>query len=256
MPSGSSASTRVVQGALNQFPASLGGPEVKLATNGICGSTTIAAIKRLQMALGGQKPDGRVDLFHRTHHALATGPDVLRLKYRVGLHFRSLAMTQVSFDRHLRSTHQVYDRCGITIEMKSAKSLHLSEADARRFKRMDGTCEWEITSGEYADLQRLSSDVSSSEIVVFYVDGFDGDHDGCGGHLRNRPACIVGAATNQWVTAHEVGHVLLTSSFLPVHHASHRNLMNGSVNGHATPFLNLEQVAQIKRSRCCVVGPR
>jgi hypothetical protein len=142
--------------------------------------------------------------------------------------------------------------------MKSAKSLHLSAADTSKYRQVDGTCTWQVNSGEYADLQGSAWDVSTSEILVFYVDRFSqANLLGCGGHLPNRPACIVAAAASRWDTAHELGHVLLTSSYLPVHHADSKNLMYPySTNSSAIPLLNLDQVAQIKKSSCCLAGAR
>jgi hypothetical protein len=64
----------------------------------------------------------------------------------------------------------------------------------------------------------------------------------------------VTAAGSQWTTAHEVGHVLLGSSFSPVHESSSSNLMFSSTPGITgnPPSLTDAQVAQIKRSICCV----
>ncbi len=63
---------RVVQGALNRFPASCGGPNPKLDTDGIHTQVLIEAIKTFQrMFFGTPNPDGRVDVGGRTNQALA-----------------------------------------------------------------------------------------------------------------------------------------------------------------------------------------
>jgi hypothetical protein len=63
---------RVIQGALNRFPASCGGPDPKLNTDGIHSPILIEAIKTFQrMFFGTTKPDGRVDVAGQTNKALA-----------------------------------------------------------------------------------------------------------------------------------------------------------------------------------------
>jgi hypothetical protein len=68
---------QIVQGTLNRFLAPLGGPDPRLATDGICGAKTIAAIKRFQRHLGFLRPDGRVDVNKRTHKGLTAGPNAI-----------------------------------------------------------------------------------------------------------------------------------------------------------------------------------
>jgi hypothetical protein len=70
--------------------------------------------------------------------------------------------------------------------------------------------------------------------------------------MPNRPACTVAANVTRWATAHEVGHVLLTSRFSPVYSPERRNLMMADVLFFSsTPVLTDRQVAQILRSPCC-----
>lgn len=174
--------------------------------------------------------------------------------HRVRLHFRSLSLTQTPFDKHLESAQRVYGQYGIQIEFGSGLSLGLSPAEAQRFQQIDGTCQWSVTSGEYAQLQRLGGPVPATDIVVYYVNRFASSTLlGCGGHIPGRPACIVAAAASRWDTPHEVGHVLLTSSFSPVHDPSTSNLMyQFSRTATTTPVLNTTQLAQMKRSPCCI----
>jgi hypothetical protein len=65
---------QIVQGTLNRFLVPLGGPQPRLATDGICGNKTLTALKNFQQRLGFFNPDGRVDINKRTHKALAAGP--------------------------------------------------------------------------------------------------------------------------------------------------------------------------------------
>ncbi len=175
------------------------------------------------------------------------------ITHRVRLHCISLCLTDVPVQTHLAKATEVYAQYGIQIEMGSGMSLNLSEAEARRFAGVDGRCEWTITAGEYREIQDLGNPVPATDIAVYYVTRLSNGSVGCGGHMPGRPACIVAANGTRWTTAHEVGHVLLTSSFRPVHEASTHNLMYRSTAGitWARPILTTSQVAQIKRSFCC-----
>lgn len=173
--------------------------------------------------------------------------------HRVRLHFRSISLTDVPFDKHLSSAEAVYAPHGIKVEFGSGMSLGLSDEEARKFEQVDGSCTWSITSGEFAELQQMGGTVPSTEILVFYVNRFSSSTLlGCGGHATGRPACIVAAKGSRWDTAHEVGHVLLTSAFAPVHSPDAKNLMHASSVPATTPGLTAAQVTQIKKSPCCV----
>ena len=175
------------------------------------------------------------------------------MTHRVRLHCISLCLTNVPVTTHMTKATEVYAQYGIQIEMRSGMSLMLSPQEARRFAQVDGRCEWNITAGEYREIQDLGNPVPATDISVYYVDRLADGVVGCGGHMPGRPACIVAANGTRWTTAHEVGHVLLGSSFRPVHEASTHNLMYRSTAGitWAMPILTPAQVAQIKRSRCC-----
>ncbi|HCK51925.1 MAG TPA: hypothetical protein DIC23_01835 [Planctomycetaceae bacterium] len=173
------------------------------------------------------------------------------LTHRVRLHFRSLSLTRVSFNQILASTKLVYGQYGIDIVCASGESLQLSPADAAKFQTINGTCTWTITSGEYAELQRTGTPAPSNDVVVYFVDQFSQAINGCGGHLANRPACVVARAGTQWCTAHEVCHVLLGSSFSPVHMPSTSNLMHSVDIQRTVPTLTSAQVTRIKQSPLC-----
>ncbi len=175
--------------------------------------------------------------------------------HRVRLHFRSLSLTNVSFDRVFRATQRAYAPHGIRIDFGSGLSLGLPEDEATRLAAVNGRCEWEITSGDFAEVQRLEGFVAATDIVVYYVNRFATPGLlGCGGHLPGRPACILAASAARYSTAHELGHVMLGSSFTPVHDSAISNLMYAYENRTGDPpSLNDGQVTQIKRSPCCLV---
>ena len=172
--------------------------------------------------------------------------------HRVQLHFRSLSLTAVAFDNILRGAQTVYAQYGIRIDFASGMSLGLPDDQARRLETVDGTCNWNITAGEYNEVQGLSGRIPNNEILVCYISRFSTGNTGCGGHAPSRPACIVASAGSQWTTAHEVGHVLLGSGFTPVHETSRSNLMFPTINlGTVVPVLTNAQVTQMKLSPCC-----
>lgn len=176
-------------------------------------------------------------------------------KHRVTLHFRSISLTTVPFSDALQSAENVYGQYGIKIEFGSGESLMLTNEQEQQFNRVDESCRWEINDGEVNQLHSLGGRFPSNHIGVYYVRRFgDSSLLGCGGHATNRPACTVAASASRWDTAHEIGHVLLTSSFSPVHVNNHqRNLMYPySRNSSQIPVLTDRQIAQMRRSVCCV----
>jgi hypothetical protein len=61
-------------------------------------------------------------------------------KHRIGLHFRSIALTQVTFDRILTSAQAVYAQYGIRIDMMNGQSLLFSPGDQARFEKVNQEC--------------------------------------------------------------------------------------------------------------------
>jgi len=174
--------------------------------------------------------------------------------HRVRLHFRSLSLTTVPFDSIFRAVQRAYALHGIRMDFASGLSLGLPEDEATRLASVSGSCEWEITDGDFAEVQRLGGPVSATDIVVYCVNKFATPGLlGCGGHLTGKPACIVGSQAARYSTAHEVGHVLLGSGFNPVHDPNITNLMYAYENRTGDPpDLNDPQVTQMKSSPCCV----
>ncbi len=173
--------------------------------------------------------------------------------YRVRLHFRSINLTRVPFNKIWESTKSVYAQYGINVEMSSGQSLSLTSEQTSKFFTVTGSCNWIINSGEYHELHGLGGKVKSTEILVYYVNKFsEANLLGCGGHATNRPAATLASNASQWDTAHEVGHVLLTSGFTPVHSTSLNNLMHATASSYSnTPRLTTEQIVQMRKHACC-----
>lgn len=225
-------------------------PRPSLAEDGIFGALTEQAVRAFQRN-NGLVADGIVGPMTRA--ALGLPNAGRQFTHRVRLHFRSISLTDVPFNTILAHTQAVYAPHGIKIEFGSGMSLGLAPDVARRLTRIDGTCSWTITDGEYAELLGQGPAIPSTEIGVFFVDRFSESINGCGGHMTNRPACIVARAGTRYCTAHEVCHVLLGSTFTPVHINDVNNVMH-SVDLHRArmPGFTAAQVTRIKQSSMCV----
>ena len=228
------------------MPRSVGGS--RYSPDGDYGDETKQKVIDFQNA-NNLSPDGEVG--RNTMGAL----DHLCRNYthRVRLHFRSISLTNVPFERSLKDAENVYGQYGIKFEYANGESLLLSREEERRFNRVDGDCNWLMNSGEFNELHGMGSFAPNTDILVYYVQDFSDSILGCGGHSTNRPACTVAADGTRWTTAHEVGHVLQQSNFSPVHMAHNRNLMfrTTSVHGARMPVLSVRQVVKIRSSPCC-----
>ncbi|PQO33994.1 peptidoglycan-binding domain-containing protein [Blastopirellula marina] len=223
-------------------------PNPHLGVDGIFGAKTEAAVIAFQKQ-AVILVDGIVG--NQTKAALGMSTTGQKYTHRVRLHFRSLTLTDLPFNQILAGTQEVYAQYNIKVEYGSGESLMLTPAEAAKFQQIDGQCKWDVKSGEYAELQKIGSPAPANDIIVYFVDRFSQSLNGCGGHLKNRPACIVAKAGTKWCVAHEIGHVLLTSSFTPVHIGATSNLMYSVDIQRSCPTLNPAQVQKIKTSPLC-----
>jgi len=216
--------------------------------DGIFGDETVAAVKQFQKD-SKKKDDGIVGKDTMTE----LDRRFSKYGHRVRLHFRSIELTVVPFDRILRDAETVYGQYGIKIEFANGESLALTPDQATIFDRIDQDCNWDIDDGELDELHSLGSPAPATDVLVYYVKGFKKTTLlGCGGHAKSRPALTVAARAARWDTGHELGHVLLTSAFSPVHLDDVRNLMHATAESYADiPVLTDKQVAQMRTSICC-----
>ena len=173
--------------------------------------------------------------------------------HRVRLHFRSLALTNVPFNRLLDNAVAAYGQYGITVEFASGESLLLTPDQEDKFAQIDQACAWNLDSGEFEELQALGTRAPRNDCLVYFVVTFlEGNLLGCGGHAKDRPACTLAQRCNGFDPAHEVGHVLLGPGFVPVHSEDTRNLMfKFSSTSSAVPILTDGQLTQMRKSPVC-----
>jgi hypothetical protein len=216
--------------------------------DGVYGAETTEAVKTFQRK-EGLKVDGvfgplTLQALDRRHSSFT---------HRVNLHFRSLSLSDVPFERIMSSGERVYAQYGIELRFASGQSLGLSDEEQQRFNTVGQNCAWDIESGEFAELHRLGTPIPHNDVGVFIVNQFqEANVLGCGGHAATRPACAVTHNCSRWDPAHEVCHVLLTSTFSPVHSTDKRNLMFAfSSNGPEPLTLTDKQLAKIRTSPFC-----
>lgn len=151
----------------------------------------------------------------------------------------------------LESAQLVYNAHGILVKCGAPMCVELSPHELEKYSRIDGGCTWGVSSGEFLELHRRGNvEVGFGEIGVYFVPSMATKLQGCAGHLPLRPACILTSDAHSFLLAHEVGHVLLTSAFMPFHSQEVGNLMMEEIDviDGETPTLNDKQLAKIMRS--------
>lgn len=212
-----------------------------LRVDGSTGRHTMAKLDELLPAAGTPLPPLPVSGF--TH--------------RVRLHLRSIDMPRVPEFRQLKVMQEVYAQYGIAIEMASGESVLLKPDEALTLTVIDGDCKWDQLSDEQRLLENSGSKqgVGPNDITVYYATTLREQNgntlQGCAGNELTRPAVMIASdAVDKTTMAHEVGHVLLGSSFSPVHDADSKNLMCEAPVCTGNPaYLNDAQLTAIRGSR-------
>ncbi len=251
-----------VQARLNEL---VGGARTQLMVDGRSGPKTQGMIKDFQTSvLKFSRADGRVDPNGKTIMAMNDSnsamiwrltpptPKTVR-RMAIGLHFRSISLTNVSFQTQFQGAVKVYDQYDIELRFHSGRSELLSEADRRKFRRVDTSCV--VGNDEWSALQKLLNDVPGSDICVFFVGQLWDPNEsagsemflGCGAYRPGSPACVVAANGSKYDMAHEVGHVLGLS-----HDSTNGNLMHPTQASYPKlPALTAAQVATVRSSPLC-----
>lgn len=237
--------------------------------DGIFGDETVKKVREFQ-AKQTLKQDGIAgrDTFTRLDQLLPNPapplpplPNAGKFLYKVRVHLRSISVPKVSEFTQLAVAQKIYAQYSIDFEMASGMSLGLADDEALKLKVVDGECKWDQLSDEQTLLQgKGRQGVGPNEIVVYFATKLQEDKtkdvflQGCAGHLPGKAACMVAStAIDKTTMAHEVGHVLLTSSFDPVHiDGDTKNLMTGAAICTGDPAsINDKQLAAIRKSPYC-----
>lgn len=251
-----SADVKAVQTRLNELmPAG----RTPLGTDGQNGSKTEAMIADFQKSvLKFQYPDSRVDPNNKTITALNDENAKLvwaeaGKKKAIQLHFRSISLTDVSFDEQFQAAVKVFGHYGIEARFMTGKSCWISESDREKFKRVDTSCV--VANDEWSVLQKLLNDVPSTDICVFFVGELWDPAEkagsemflGCGAYRPGYPACAVAANAGKYDLAHEVAHVLGLK-----HDTTNGNLMHPTQDVYPNlPVITTTQLATILKSPLC-----
>ncbi len=250
-----------VQSRLNEL---MGSNRTPLNVDGRIGPKTQAMIKDFQISvLKFNWADGRVDPNGKTLQAMnepnsaaiwsSTQPAVTARRLALNLHFRSISLTDVSFQDQFQGAVNVYNQYDIDLRFQSGRSELLSEADREKFKRVDTSCV--IGDDEWSALQKLLNNVPKTDICVFFIGELWDPNEkpgsemflGCGAHRPGAPACVVAANGSKYDMAHEIGHVLGVA-----HLSENNNLMHPTQSSYPKlPKLNSAQVATVRKSWLC-----
>jgi hypothetical protein len=177
-------------------------------------------------------------------------------KYRVRIHLRSLALTEVAMSFQEANARMIYSQYGIYLDVRSGMSLMLSPAETKKFEDLDvGECLAGKPTDALKALHKLGlQGVGVNEVVIYFVpkifDETGVEINGCAALDPARPAVVVSSTSTQWTMAHELGHVLL-GNFDPVHSTDNSNIMfipTADIVANP-PGFSPEQLTAIRASR-------
>ncbi len=245
------------------------GMDMKLSTkkgppDGIFGGETESRVWQFQ-ARTGLVRDGIVG--HATMTKLdellpTAGPPPfplppIAMSHKVNVHMRSIGMPTVPEFTQLQVMQDVFAQYGILVKMLSGQSVGLKADEQLKLAVVDGDCQWDQVSDEQRLLENSGSKqfVGPNDVTVYFATVLrkkDGSTlQGCAGHPPNQPAVMIAAtAVDKTTMAHEVCHVLLGSSFAPVHVGEDANLMCTAPVCTGNPaFLSVAQLNRIFASK-------
>jgi peptidoglycan hydrolase-like protein with peptidoglycan-binding domain len=219
-----------------QFQARTG-----LTRDGVAGRETMARLDELLPALG--PPPKPLPPAKMTH--------------KINIHMRSIDNPTVPEFTQLKVMQDVFAQYLIDVVMVSGESVGLAPGEQLALNVVDGDCKWDQVSDEQKLLENSGSNqvVGVNDIVVYFATVLREKNgntlQGCAGHAPTRPAVMIAAsAIDKTTMAHEVCHVLLGSSFVPVHVDEDANLMcNAAVCTGNPAFLSVNQLNRVFASK-------
>jgi peptidoglycan hydrolase-like protein with peptidoglycan-binding domain len=177
--------------------------------------------------------------------------------HRIRLHLRSIDTPKVDELKQLAVMEETFKTIGIRIDLISGQSIKLSPDEELTLTTVDGDCKWDQVSDEQRLLQSLGdkTGIAPNDITAYFAtvlkESNGGTLQGCAGTATSRPAVMIAAAAVDPTTlAHECCHVLLGSTFTPVHEKDSANLMCEAAicTGHPPTFTQA-QIDRIKASK-------
>ncbi|MCO5093508.1 peptidoglycan-binding domain-containing protein [Bosea sp. (in: a-proteobacteria)] len=232
--------------------------------DGIFGGETESRVWQFQARMGLTR-DGIVgrDTMAKLDELLPTaGPPPkplppAKMTHKINVHMRSIDNPTVPEFTQLKVMEEIYAQYLIRVDVLTGQSVGLTPGEQFTLNIVDGDCKWDQVSDEQRLLQNSGSNqgVGVNDIVVYFATVLrekNGETlQGCAGHAPTRPAVMIAAsATDKTTMAHEVCHVLLSSSFTPVHVGEDANLMCSAPMCTGQPaYLSVAQLNRVFASK-------
>jgi hypothetical protein len=232
--------------------------------DGIYGAETAAKVREFQTkfklkvdGITGQKTMAKLDELLPTPGTPLPPLPARGFTHKIHLHLRSIDMPTVGEFTQLKVMKEVFAQYAIDVVMMSGQSVQLSPDEQLTLNIVDGDCQWDQVSDEQRLLHGTGSKqgVGVNDITVYFATTIRKNNgetlQGCAGHAPDRPAVMIAAsAVDKTTMAHEVCHVLLGSSFVPVHENDSNNLMCSAAVCTGNPaYLNDAQLKRVRSSR-------
>lgn len=173
----------------------------------------------------------------------------------VSIHIRTLAMPKFDYRKSIEMAKLIYGNIGVAFNVMSELCPVVSGTSTIDLSVIDGQCKWNQFNPEQSDLYSRAKP-GSGGITVFIVGGIRESPTktlaGCAGHAPGKPTAVVSVEKGTIFTiAHEVGHVLLTSTYSPVHSTDTKNIMisgTWQIPAGTIPYFTEGQRQQILKS--------
>lgn len=182
-----------------------------------------------------------------------------KMTHKINIHMRSIDNPKVPEFTQLKVMEDVFAQYLIRIDVLTGQSVGLTPGETLTLEIIDGACKWDQVSDEQKLLQNSGSKqgVGPNDITVYFATMLRTNTaknttlQGCAGHEPTRPAVMIAAsAIDKTTMAHEVCHVLLGSSFAPVHVDEDANLMCSAAVCTGNPaYLSVAQLNRVFASK-------
>jgi hypothetical protein len=164
----------------------------------------------------GRELDRRVEIFlpRATRRRPPPQRGCAPQRERVRLHIKILADPVMPIPQMIAGMRQVFHPAGIRVDIASTERLTLPALVDLDLSCPGASlccpfpCPSTNVNPEVTALFNNRNNVRGNDLVVYFVRRTTGGLGGCCVHPPGRPGCVVTEIANEWVMAHEVGHVL------------------------------------------------